>query len=745
MKIHYRRNRFLPLTAALALLVNHATAATFTWDGSTNTPNMVNANNWVGSTIPTFDATADLVFREAASGFTQANIMANRTVRSLTFNSFVTTDFSFMLQDTNDNATVENLTMGDATNSAAITVDSGAGNVLIGTGPGLRGSVILANNLAVAQNSTTGNLTIDRPITGAFALTKTGNGTLTLTNTNTYTGTTTIQNGTLALDGAANRLAVAGAVVLGGTGTTGKLVLGGTTPAGQTLTALTTTGSGGSVVGGNAALSALTLNIASSNTFDGTLGGAGTNENTLALTKQGVGTLTLSNTINTFTGQVLVDAGTIQVTKLANTGTASSTGAGTASIRLGNTATATLEYIGTTDSSTNRQIQVGNNAANTSGATILNNSASGKLTFTNANFIAQATAAATTARVLTLGGSYTGSANEIQGVIKDNTAAAVSLIKTGASTWQLSAANTSTGATTVSDGILQLNGSTHASSTVGIGTAGTLSGSGTVNGNATLTGGGIINKSAGSIAGTLGVTGGQWNGLGTVTGAVTSSSGNFTIGSGANLTSTAGVSATGGALVVNGTLTGILSTNSSTTVSGTGTITGNTTISGIHTPGNSPGIQSFGSNLSYANGSSVTWELGSNSLGLRGTDFDGINVGGTLDFSGATTLNMVFNFAGSAVDWTDTFWNTSRIGTSGWLVYDVAGSTTNFANLSINSANWLDGSGGDFNTSNSGNTFSLYQDGNDIYLNYTVVPEPNVAALLGGLGTLVLLRRRRYR
>jgi hypothetical protein len=258
-----------------------------------------------------------------------------------------------------------------------------------------------------------------------------------------------------------------------------------------------------------------------------------------------------------------------------------------------------------------------------------------------------------------------------------------------------------------------------------------------------LTGGGIINKSAGSIAGTLGVTGGNWNGLGTVTGAVTSSSGTFTIGNGANLTSTTGVSATGGAVVVNGTLTGTLSANSSTTVSGTGTITGNTTISGIHSPGNSPGIQTVSGNLGYTAGSSVTWELVADTLGVRGTDFDGINVGGALDFSGATTVNLVFNFAGSSVDWTDTFWDTSRTGTSGWLVYDVTGTTTNFANLSVTAANWLDGSGGLFNTSNSGNAFSLFQDGNDIYLNYTAIPEPNFAALLGGLGTLVLLRRRR--
>jgi hypothetical protein len=297
--------------------------------------------------------------------------------------------------------------------------------------------------------------------------------------------------------------------------------------------------------------------------------------------------------------------------------------------------------------------------------------------------------------------------------------------------------------TTVTAGTLQLNGSTSTGNgAVHIGTAGTLTGTGTVGGNATLTGGGIINKSAGSIAGTLAVTGGNWNGAGTVTGAVTSSSGTFTIGSGANLTSTGGVSATGGALVVNGTLTGTLNANSSTTVSGTGTITGNTTISGIHSPGNSPGIQSYGSDLSYTSGSSVTWELGANSLGLRGTDFDGINVGGTLDFSGATAVNLVFNFAGSSVDWTDTFWDTSHIGTSGWLVYDVAGTTTNFSNLSVTATNWLDGSGGLFNTSNSGNTFSLYQDGSDIYLNYTVIPEPS-AALLGGLGMLLLLRRRR--
>jgi autotransporter-associated beta strand protein len=315
------------------------------------------------------------------------------------------------------------------------------------------------------------------------------------------------------------------------------------------------------------------------------------------------------------------------------------------------------------------------------------------------------------------------------------------LTKLGTGTLVLSNTNTYTGATNVSAGTLQLDGSTHASSTANIGTAGTLTGTGTINGNATLTGGGIINKSSGTIAGTLGVTGGNWNGNGTVTGLVTSSSGTFTIGNGANLTATSGVSATGGALVVNGTLTGTLDANSSTIVSGTGTVTGNATISGIHSPGNSPGIQSYGSNLSYTTGSSVTWELAADTLGVRGTDFDGIDVGGALDFAGSTTINLNFNLLGSTVDWADTFWDTSHTGVGGWLVYDVAGSLNNFGNLSLGSSTWLDSLSNPF--SGTGGTFSLAQSGSDVVLNYTVIPEPNVAALLGGLGTLLLLRRRR--
>lgn len=222
-------------------------------------------------------------------------------------------------------------------------------------------------------------------------------------------------------------------------------------------------------------------------TITGIISQDATNSN---LTKRGAGTLTLSNTTNTFAGQVLSDSGTIQVTKLENNGTASSIGAGIATLRLGFNANATLEYIGTTDSSTDKVFQVGPNAAtNTGSATILNNG-SGKLTFTAANFNSTAGGAVTVARALTLGGTYTGAANEITGVIQNHNTAGggtVSLTKEGASTWALSGVNTYTGATNVAGGTLVINGST-STSIVTVDSGATLGGSGTVEGATTVNG-----------------------------------------------------------------------------------------------------------------------------------------------------------------------------------------------------------------------------------------------------------------
>jgi autotransporter-associated beta strand protein len=559
-------------------------------------------------------------------------------------------------------AGLEKISAGTVTLTAANTYTGGttitAGTLSLGSG-GTTGRLTATTAIATVA---AGNLTINRSdafsqatdlgagvlISGAGSFTQAGAGTTTLTAANTYTGTTTIKNGTLALDGAANRLAVAGAVVLGDTGTAGKLVLGGTTTASQTVTALTTTGSGGSVVGGNAANSTLTLNIASSNTFAGTLGGAGTNENKLALSKTGAGTLTLSNTANTFTGQVLSDSGTIQVTKLENNGTASSIGSGADSIRLGNNATATLEHIGTTDSSTNKAIQIGTNTAtNTGNATILNNSTTGKLTFTAATF--NQAPSVTVARALTLGGSYTGAANEIQGIIRDNNTAGggiVSLTKEGVSTWALSGANTYTGATNVTGGVLAVNGSL-ANTTTTVGTGATLQGSGSISGSVTVQGGGTL------------ATGNSIESL--TTGALSLQA----------LSTFAYEINNDAAAIVAGDLTAV-----------TGNLTldlGNTAI------------------LTLTDLGSGSWSAGEK---LTLISYSGVWNNGLFNYASSTLANgSTFTFSG--MEWAFNYNDT------------VAG--TNYT--------------GDLTGSN--------------FVTMTAVPEPNVAALLGGLAAFALLRRRR--
>ena len=728
---------FLPLAAALALLVNQATAAVFTWDGGGNS-NINNPANWVGDVSPGSTLTADIIFTGTIQTSPVFNPTTNWTWNSISFNG----DANFTI-NYNANAGILGTAGGGITATApgttlrtysildefrvtanqtwttsnqysALVVNQAIGNLALG-----------ANTLTLDTfNHADATIRIGSAISGSGgSIVKSGGGTAILSGTNTYTGTTTIKNGTLALDGAANRLAVAGAVVLGDTGTTGKLVLGGTTTAGQTLTALTTTGLGGSVVGGNAANSTLTLNIASSNTFAGTLGGGGTNENNLALTKTGVGTLTLSNTANTFTGQVLSDSGTIQVTKLENNGTASSVGSGTGSIRLGSDATATLEYIGTTDSTTNKVIQIGTNTdTNTGSATILNNSTTGKLTFTATTL--NANPAATVARALTLGGTYTGAANEIQGIIRDNNTAGggiVSLTKEGASTWALSGANTYTGATLISGGSLQLGAG---------GTTGRLTATSSITNNGNLT----INRSdAFSQATDLGA------------GVAITGTGSFTQAGSGTTTLTVDNTYAGGTTVSAGTLQ---VNNTSGSGTGSGTVTVDATLKGDGS------ITAAANNYVYLNGTLQVGQTGA----TVGQDFSLTTSGAGSTIFGASSLLSFDLWTTTGTDQTGTlaaadvlrlFGDVSIAGTSllklgnpnaltfqpgdMFKVFDWAGLgtltgtfATDFSDITLTPGTYIDSS-------------NLYTTG---IISIASVPEPSRAMLLA-TGTLGLLLRRR--
>ena len=211
--------------------------------------------------------------------------------------------------------------------------------------------------------------------------------------------------------------------------------------------------------------------------------------------------------------------------------------------------------------------------------------------------------------------------------------------------------------------------------------------------------------------------------------------------SGTNNTS-AGTTVSAGTLQVDGSIAGPLTVAAASTLSGIGTVGGNATIAGTHSPGTSPGIQTFGGDLTYAAGAVVNWELIANSSGSAGTNYDQISVGGNLSFAGSTTLALSFDASGSSVVWADPFWNVNRA----WMVYDLSsGSVGSLSNLVVGGS-LLDSLGNSLSPTERG-FFTTTLVGQDVMLQFTAVPEPStwavglVAAACGGL----MVRRRASR
>lgn len=380
------------------------------------------------------------------------------------------------------------------------------------------------------------------------------------------------------------------------------------------------------------------------------------------------------------------------------------------------------------------------------------------------------------------------------GVIS-NGAATTSLSKVGAGTQVLEGANTYTGATNVNAGILgvtslgnvsvantlgqsavtaanltinggtlQLTGSTTSTQSTdrlfAVGVSGaTLDSSAGAGSSMNFTNTGTITGVNSAGARTLTLTGsrdgsiasiiGQRNGTDSTTSVSKTGNGTWTL-SGAN-TYTGSTTVSGGTLLINGSVGGSgVTVSSGGALGGTGTINTNVLIDGgAHRPGNSPGIQTINGNLAYNNGSTVQWELADSTTTNQPNPsavFDTVIVNGDLNFAGTTTLSlsMVLTGDGGMVDWGDTLWQGSLVGTNGWLLYDVSGTTTNFGNLGLSYAGLTDADGTAFATALPGAGFSLFQSGNDIYLNYSAIPEPGTyAMLLGGLGLLIYLRRKK--
>ncbi|MEI6241114.1 MAG: autotransporter-associated beta strand repeat-containing protein [Planctomycetia bacterium] len=237
------------------------------------------------------------------------------------------------------------------------------------------------------------------------------------------------------------------------------------------------------------------------------------------------------------------------------------------------------------------------------------------------------------------------------------------------------------------------------------------------------------------------------NGQSTTYSGILSGSGGFTKVGNGTLTLSGSNSSTGltsvnaGGLKLNGSIAGGLNVAAIATLSGTGTVGGNATIIGTHSPGNSPGTQTFNGNLTYSPGAVVNWELIANTTGSAGVNYDQIIMPtGNLTFSGSTTLALAFNSPGSTVDWSNAFWNVNRA----WTVYDLSGgTTTSFSNL-ILGGSLLDSVGNALSPTERG-YFTTSLSGQDVMLNFVAVPEPSTVMLLAVGGMLLASQIRRSR
>jgi len=196
-----------------------------------------------------------------------------------------------------------------------------------------------------------------------------------------------------------------------------------------------------------------------------------------------------------------------------------------------------------------------------------------------------------------------------------------------------------------------------------------------------------------------------------------------------------------GGIAVNGTLSGsALTVDLGASLSGIGTVSAASTVSGALKPGNSPGLLTFTDGLTITDTGSAEFEFTANASSGRGTLFDGVDVtGGVLNIDPSATLELVFYGTGSTVDFTDSFWDSDQV----WLLFDNAEApvldSIIFASIGVS----LDSLGNSFSPGIGDFTVSTL--GNDVMLNFTAVPEPAAFGLLLALASSLLVTSRRRR
>ena len=247
----------------------------------------------------------------------------------------------------------------------------------------------------------------------------------------------------------------------------------------------------------------------------------------------------------------------------------------------------------------------------------------------------------------------------------------------------------------------------------------------------------------------------------TMAGAISGSGGLSVIGNGPKsldgVNTYAGpTSITAGSLRVNGSITNdsTVTVGGGAQLGGNGAINSNTTLQANATLSLVDGVGAsaltFGKGLAVDPSTTTQWYLLANtdSSGAAGTPtgYSQLRVGGgnlTIPASAPINLNFQYLVGGtqaSTVAWSDPFWSASH----SWKVTDFSGSgTATVANYTISGTTFADSTGTLLDLTTQG-SFSIANDGQDVFLLFTAVPEPTttVAAASTAVLALLMLRRR---
>ena len=341
------------------------------------------------------------------------------------------------------------------------------GTLVLGNGGVISGNVTDNGIFAVSRTDT---FTYAGTISGTGAFEQLGSGKTILTGTNTYQGGSILQAGTLAVSTDTNLGAASGPLTFNG-GTL-QFLAGFATTRNVTINP----GGGSFDTNGNNA------------TLAGPIAGLG------GLTKNGTGTLTLTAN-DTYSGGTTINAGTLQLGNGGTTGSIVGDVLNNGALTVNRSDTVT---IGGTISGSGSFAQIG------TGTTILtaNNSYSGGTTIATGSTLQLGNGGAS--------GSIVGSVVD-NGVLISNNSITVTLssisgtgsvVQAGSGTIVVTGAETYTGPTFVTSGVLDVNGSL--ASIVNVDSGGLLKGNGTIGGLTVASGGGVA---PGNSIGTLHVAG----------------------------------------------------------------------------------------------------------------------------------------------------------------------------------------------------------------------------------------------